>query len=104
LTISVRTGLASRVPRGTGIVSVRTVADGLHLRFPISCSDLVALLEPIQLTFELTAGTCSGSCEITMRNDGLCHYTGRVHDSGALAASYVAITSLPVLLPPNSAL
>lgn len=32
-----------------------------------------------------------------MTNDGVVHYTGKVHDSGALAASYVAITSFPTL-------
>jgi hypothetical protein len=98
MNISVRTSLAARVPPGTGIVSIRTVANGLHPAFPITFRDIVGLLEPIKLTFQLNAGTCSGWCEITMSSDGLIHYTGKVHDSGALAASYVAITSFPTLI------
>lgn len=97
MTIGLRASLESRIPQRGGIVSVRTVADGLHLSFPVFCRDLVNLLEPIQLTFKLNAGTCSGSCELTISSDGVVHYTGRVHDSGALAASYVAITSFPTL-------
>jgi hypothetical protein len=97
MSISMRTSLASRILQGTGIVSIRTVANGLHAVFPITFRDIVGLLEPIKLTFQLNAGTCSGSCEITMSSDGLVHYTGRVHDSGALAASYAAITSFPTL-------
>jgi hypothetical protein len=78
------------------MISVRTVIGGLHLPFPIFFSDLIRLLEPIHLLFELHAGTCSGSCDITMRSDGFVHYSGTVHDSGGLAAAYVAITSLDI--------
>jgi hypothetical protein len=97
LNISVRAGLAFRFSQETAIISIRTIADELHLRFPITVRDMVGLLEPIKLTFQLNSGTCSGSCEITMTSDGLVHYTGRVHDSGALAASYAAVTSFPTL-------
>jgi hypothetical protein len=96
LSITVRTGLASRVQEGARFVSVRTVAQGLQLGFPLGFNDLVTILEPIELAYRLNSGTCSGSCEITMTNDGHVHYTGGVHDSGALAASYVAITSCDV--------
>jgi len=95
--MSLRASLNSRVPQSAAIISIGTVAAGLHLSFPISCRDLVAVLEPIQLAFELNAGTCSGSCAITMGNDGLVHYTGAIHDSGLLGAKYVAITSIPVI-------
>lgn len=97
MSISVLTSLVSRIPQRTGIVSIRTVANGLQLVFPITVRNIVGLLEPIKLTFQLNSGTCSGSGEITMTSDGLVHYTGRVHDSGALAASYAAITSFPTL-------
>ena len=92
-----RKSLASRVPKGTGIVSIRAVANRLHASFPITIHDIVGLLEPIKLTFQMNAGTCFGSCEITMSSEGVVHYTGRVHNSGALAASYVVITSFPTL-------
>ncbi len=95
--INVRTSLATRIPPGMGIVSMRTIANGLHTAFPITLSDIVGLLEPIKLTFQLSGATCSGSCELIMSSDGLVHYTGRVHNSGALAASYAAITSFPTL-------
>src|SRR3972149_11346146 len=97
MSLSVRTSLAARVPPGTGIVSIQTIAQGLLAAFPITFRDIVGLLEPIKLTFQLDAGTCSGSCELIMSSDGLVHYTGRVHNSGALAASYAAITSFPTL-------
>lgn len=95
--ISMRQTLAPSVsqPTGTGI---RMVAAGLHMSVPISFLHIVDLLhEPISLSFQLNDGACSGSGEITMNIDGLVHYTGRVHNSGALAVSYTAITSFPSL-------
>ena len=95
--ISMRQTLATPIPQRTGI-SIRMVAAGLHLNVPISFLHLVDLLnEPISLTFQLNDGTCSGSGEVTMNIDGLVHYTGRVHNSGALPVSYTAITSFPSL-------
>jgi hypothetical protein len=95
--LSVRLILGSPVPQ-RGMISIRMVANGLHLSFPVSFLHIVELLhEPIKLPFQLNDGTCSGSGEITMNVDGLVHYTGRVHNSGALAVSYTAITSFPSL-------
>ena len=77
---------------------MRMVANGLHLSVPISFLSIVDLLhQPIKLPLQLNDGTCSGSGEITINIDGLVHYTGRVHNSGALAVSYTAITSFPSL-------
>jgi hypothetical protein len=93
---SVRNGLASRMQKAAKFVSIRAIAQALHLGFPLSVRDLVAIVEPIKLSFRLDSGTCSGFSEITMTNDGRVHYTGNVHDSGALAARYIAITSFDV--------
>ena len=80
------------------MVSLRMVANGLRMSVPISFRDIVDLLhEPIKLPFQLNDGTCSGSGEITINIDGLVLYTRRVHNSGGLAVSYVAITSFPSL-------
>jgi hypothetical protein len=101
VTIDVRTAFASRVAQGEGRISIRTIADGLRLNFPIAVRDMVGLLEPIRISFQLNSGTCSGSGEINISNDGLCHYTGTVHDSGALAVKYTTITYLHAVLPPR---
>jgi hypothetical protein len=92
--LSLRTILMAG-PR-SGAISTLLVAQGLHLPFPVSVRDLVTTLEPIRATYSLNAGTCSGSCELTMTNEGVVRFRGTVHDSGALAASYVAIVALPV--------
>jgi hypothetical protein len=94
--MSLRTGLASRAPIGSGIVSLRMVVSGLHLSFPSSFRDIIDVLQPIHASFKLDAGTCSGSCDIVITNDGVVRFTGKVHDSGALAAIYTVIVSLPV--------
>ena len=96
-----RTELASRVPQGGGSFSVRKLADSLRLDFPIALREMVVILEPINLVFPLNSGTCAGSCEVNMSSDGSVRYRGNVHDSGGLAATYTAIASLPVLLPPQ---
>ena len=95
--ISVRTSIVSRPPQQTGPFSIRTLADRLHLGVPITVRDIVELLEPIKLSFPLNSGTCSGACQVTITSDGIVHFTGRVHDSGALAAAYIAIVSFPTL-------
>ena len=97
MSLSVRMGLASRALPGDAVVSVRTIADRIHLPFPTSVRDLVAVLEPIKLSFPLSAPGVTGSCEVTLTSDGLVHYSGHVHANGALAASYAAITSFPTL-------
>jgi hypothetical protein len=97
MSISVRAGLALRFSQETAFSSIRTVADGLHLRFPIAVRDMVGILEPIKLTSQLNSRTCSGSCEIIISNDGLVHYTGSVHNSGGLAATYAVMTSFPTI-------
>jgi hypothetical protein len=94
--MSVRASLAVRVPQSGISISIRTVAVKLRLHFPVSVRDLTVLLRPIRLVFGLGAGTCSCSCEVTMTSAGVVHYTGAVHNSGALSANYVAITSIPV--------
>jgi hypothetical protein len=81
--------------QGNEVSSLRRAASALRLGAPISFRDLV--LEPVKLAFPLNAVTCSGSCEVTLSRDGTVHFTGRVHDSGALAASYVVIVSFPTL-------
>jgi len=94
--ISARAGLASRVPPGS-VTSFRSIVDGLHLSVPVALGDVVTVLEPVTLDFPLNAGTCSGSCRVELSNDGQVHYTGHVHDSGALSASFVAIVNFPTL-------
>jgi hypothetical protein len=101
MSISVRTALASKVAKGARDFSIRKITDGLLLRPPITVRDILGVLEPIKLSFQLSAGICSCSSEITMISDGVVHYSGKVHDSGPLAASYVAITSIRVSLPPE---
>jgi hypothetical protein len=80
----------------SGASSTLRVADGLHLPFPVSVLDLAKTLEPIQATYPLNTGTCSGSCEVSMSSDGVCRFRGSVHDSGALPAVYTVIVALPV--------
>ncbi len=102
--ISLRAGLPFQSSQETAIISIRSIVDGLHLRLPIAIRDMLDFLEPIKLVFELNAGTCSGSCEIVMMSNGLVNYTGKVHNSGALATSYVAITSLDISVATGGAI
>jgi hypothetical protein len=96
MSINARSGLASRIQPGRSI-SFRSIADALHLRVPVTLLEVVTVLEPITLSFRLNSGTCSGSCRVELSNDGTVHFTGHVHDSGALSASYTAIVSFPTL-------
>lgn len=95
--ISLRTNIASQPPLKTGSFSMRTLANALHLPVPFSIRDVAEVLEPIKLSFPLNSGTCSGSCEVTITSDGVVLYSGRVHDSGGLGVSFIAIVSFPTL-------
>ena len=54
------------------------------------------MLHPITLSPRVNAGTCTGSCEIVLQPDGRVQFSGHVHNSGALAARYMIITSFTV--------
>lgn len=95
--ISVRTSIASRPPLQTGNFRMRRLSDALHLQVPISIRDVAEVLEPIKLSFPLNSGTFSGACEVTITSDGVVLFSGKVHDSGALGASFIAIVSFPTL-------
>lgn len=76
---------------------MRTIARGLRAGYPIGLADLVEHLKPITLTFPLNNGTLTGQCDVTLSNDGYVRFRGRVHESGAAAASYSVIVSFPSL-------
>jgi hypothetical protein len=93
---SVRTGVASRVSPPTAPIHLRAIASGLHLRLPLSVGTMLGLLDPLHLPSTLNAGTCSGSCELTLNSGGGVRFAGRVHNSGGLAAAYTVISSIPL--------
>lgn len=72
---------------------MRAWAQPFALGFPLSLRELTGALLPVNLSFALASGPCSGSCQITLRREGFVHYTGHVHNSGALAMAYIARTS-----------
>ena len=63
MVVSLRLGSAPRVSSGAAIISVRTIATGLHLNFLVSVRAMIDTLQPIKLSYPLNSGTCSGSCE-----------------------------------------
>ena len=97
--IPARPNLVPRVAAETSPISLNAVVQDLHLRRPVRLRDLLALLQPIRLVFALRAGSCSGSCELTMTSDGVVRFAGHVRDSGPLAVKYAVITSFPVSAP-----
>ncbi|MER8995034.1 MULTISPECIES: hypothetical protein [unclassified Mesorhizobium] len=76
---------------------MRSVSESLGLGIPVALRAIADVLEPVTLSFTLDAGTCSGECRLRLASDGSVQYAGRVHDSGALSASYAAIVSISLV-------
>lgn len=94
--LSLRSGLASRTAPGG--ISLRAMVAGLRMPAPVSVRDLITTLEPVVITPLLDSGTCSGSCTIMLSADGQAHYTGHVHNSGALSLHYAVFTAIAAIL------
>jgi hypothetical protein len=92
--MSTRKQLTPRIASSSLPVSVEAILRDLNLERPILLSELFAFLAPIHLTFMLSAGACSGSCELLMGSDGGVQFAGHVHNSGAVPVGYTVITSL----------
>jgi hypothetical protein len=92
--ISLRRALSDR-SNGQQTVSIRSIVDGLGMIFPVSCRDLVGLLEPIDLKFALTTGSTSMNCEITMTSSGVLRFQGSVHDGGLISVKYGVLSVFP---------
>jgi hypothetical protein len=98
--VALRAALAPLRPPGAPVISVDAALHTLHAPRPASLRELVSMLDPVRLSFPLNDGTCAGSCELVVSHDGHVTYTGHVHNSGALDARYIAITSVPVTFGP----
>jgi hypothetical protein len=98
MTVSFRTDLASRQPPGAAVMSLRAIARGLRVEFPIGFSEIAELLKPVTLQFALKSGELSGYCEATLWNDGGIHFSGRVHTDGESPQSFGVLISFPSLI------
>ena len=98
MTLSFRTDLASRQTPGATVISLREIARGLRVDFPVAFFEIVELLKPVTLQFVLKSGELSGYCEATLWNDGRVHFSGRVHTDGVSPQSYGVLISFPSLI------
>jgi hypothetical protein len=96
-----RAPLATAVNAEPGAdIFVNRVLGTLGIPRPITLREVIHGLEPVTLQFSLNDATCEGSCTIVVSLDGKVSYNGHVHNSGALDARYIAITSIPVTPSP----
>jgi hypothetical protein len=101
VTVLLRNALAAVVKaEQSTTVSLNVVLETFHIPRPIALRDVIQGLEPITLRFPLDDATCAGFCSATISPDGKVNYKGHVHNSGALDARYIAITSIPVAPSP----
>jgi hypothetical protein len=99
--IRLRTALATVVKaQPSAAVSLNVVLETFRIPRPIVLRDVIGGLDPITLRFPLNDATCAGFCSIVVSPDGKVNYSGHVHNSGALDARYIAITSIPVTPAP----
>ncbi len=99
------TGL--RAPLATAVnaepaagITVNHVLGTFGIPRPIALREAIQGLQPVTLRFSLNDATCEGFCTIVLSLDGKVSYSGHVHNSGALDARYIAITSIPVTPSP----
>jgi hypothetical protein len=78
-----------------GMVRIRSIANDIKMTYPVSCRDLVGLLEPIDLKYTFVAGSTSGNCEITMTSSGELRFQGSVRDAGLVSVKYSVLSIFP---------